>query len=310
MTSTETRTTTTAAPGAAGEATVVSHNTRRLKGAAHPWYPHSGCGKTCADAGRRGTSDPAPVIAGRVAGLVRVPLLLVLATVVMNLPSGMRTAAAPVLARRALAMVGVDVVVDTEPEALQALRSGALVAVNHHTWWDVPVLAAVAPMRFIARGDIGAVPVLGGLMARLGTVYIDRSSLRDLPQVVATAADGLTRGHTLVAFPEATTWCGHAHGRMRPALFQSAVDADAPVVPVAIEYRTAAGERTTAAAFVGRDTVAGSLWHVVSGKVASVHVRLGAPLRPGRDVPACRRELAEATQRAVFGRSGEHAHRD
>lgn len=305
MTSTPHNTRTTTDDSAA-----VSHNTRRLKGPAHPWYPHSGCGKTCADAGLQGTADPLPVIIARMAGLVRVPLVILLAPVVMTLPKAMRTAIGPRLARAVLRMVGVEVVVDTEPAALEALRRGSLVAVNHHTWWDVPVLAAVAPMRFIARGDIGSVPVLGALMSQLGTVYIERASLRGLPQVVETAAGHMAAGHTLVAFPEATTWCGHAHGRMRPALFQSAIDAKVPVVPVAIEYRTGDGRRTTAAAFVGRETVAGSLWHVVSGKVKSVHVRLCAPLRPGGDAAQCRRGLAEATQQAVFGRLGEHLHRD
>lgn len=290
-----------AAPG-------VSHNTRRLKSPAHPWYPHSGCGKVCADAGLKGQADGVAVITGRAVGLLRIPALVAAASAVMVLPAERKRTYSPRLARRFLQFFGVDVVVDTEPAALEALRSGALVAVNHHTWWDVPVLASVAPMRFIARGDIGRVPIVGALMARMGTVYIDRSSLRTLPDVVATSAALLRAGHTLVAFPEATTWCGHAHGRMRPALFQAAIDAGVPVVPVSIEYRTENGERTTAAAFVGRETVTHSLTNVVSGKIKVVHVRLGTPLKAGVNVAAHRRALADGAQAAVFGEQGERTH--
>ena len=145
-------------------------------------------------------------------------------------------------------------------------------------------------------------------MEKLGTVFIDRSSLRTLPQVVATSATMLREGHTVVAFPEATTWCGHAHGRMRPALFQAAIDAPCPVVPVRIEYRTSRGERSTAAAFVGRDTVASSVRNIVAGRIKSVHVSLNMPLQPGTDNLATRHDLATRAQHAVFGTTEERIH--
>ncbi len=63
-------------------------------------------------------------------------------------------------------------------------------------------------------------------------IPIERASLRRLPDVVETVASRLRAGHTVVAFPEGTTWCGLAYGQFRPAMFQAAVDAGRPVQPL------------------------------------------------------------------------------
>lgn len=299
----------TGADRGVGAGAAPSHNTRSIKGPAHAWYPYSACGRGCIDDDLRARGAGPLTVARRLVGLVRIPGLVAEAAAAVSRPQRERSAAGPRIARRFLAYFGVEVVVDAQPRALEALRgAGVLIAVNHHTWWDVPVLASVAPVRFIARADLRSAPVIGPMIERMGTVFIDRSRLRGLPEVVRTSAELLRDGHNLVAFPEATTWCGTAHGRFRPALFQAAIDSGAVVVPVEIEYRDARGRRTAAAAFVGRDTVGSSLWSMISGRCASVHVRLYPPLQPGVNAPGRRHDLAAVTHHVIFGDSGERTH--
>ena len=253
--------------------------------------------------------DPGRVRAGRVAGLVRLPFYVFAGVCAVALPQRRRSALGPRLSRRFVRAFGAEVIIDANPRALEALRQeGTLIAVNHHTWWDVFVLASIAPVRFIARSDLRSIPLLGGAIARMGTIFIDRSSLRSLPGVVAHSADTLRDGHNVVAFPEATTWCGNAHGRFRPAIFQAAINSGAPVLPVHIEYRNKRGERTTAAAFIGKDTVFSSLWNMLAGRCATIHVRLYPPLQPGVNAPGRRQDLAAVTHRLIFGDDGERDH--
>jgi 1-acyl-sn-glycerol-3-phosphate acyltransferase len=150
-----------------------------------------------------------------------------------------------------------------------------LVAANHVSWLDIPALLAVAPARVLAKSDVRAWPVLGLLAYRGGTIFIDRRRLRRLPATVAEIAGALHDGQSVLVFPEGSTWCGRVHGRIYPATMQSAIDAGAPIRPVALRYRFADGTPTTVAAFVGDDTLVASVWRVVSARdlVVEVDVR-------------------------------------
>jgi 1-acyl-sn-glycerol-3-phosphate acyltransferase len=143
-------------------------------------------------------------------------------------------------------------------------------------------------------------PLVGRLAVRGGTLFIDRERIRALPGTVAEIAGALRSGATVVAFPEGSTWCGREEGRFRPAVFQAALDAGVPVRPVAIRYRLAGGEPTTAAAFVGDDTLLASLRRVVAtrGLIAEVTVDQEIPVGAYAD----RRALARAVRRAPASR--------
>ncbi|MGH3648122.1 MAG: lysophospholipid acyltransferase family protein, partial [Micromonosporaceae bacterium] len=122
---------------------------------------------------------------------------------------------------------------------------GGMVVANHVSWLDVPALAAIAPYRILAKRDIASWPVIGTLATIAGTLYIDRERLRTLPRTVAELRDVLHGGRSVLVFPSGTTFCGRKPERFRPATFQAAIDAEAPVRPVAIRYRLADGRTST-----------------------------------------------------------------
>ncbi|MEU4681967.1 lysophospholipid acyltransferase family protein [Streptomyces xinghaiensis] len=176
---------------------------------------------------------------------------------------------------------------------------GTLVVANHVSWLDAVALLAVEPVTLLAKREVGDWPVLGPMVRRAGTRFIDRGSLRGLPGTVEALAGLLRAGRSVAVFPEGVTHCSAPGGRFRPAAFQAALDAGAPVRPVTLGYEQA-GAPSTVAAFVGEDGFGGSLRRVLTARGLTVRVRVHPPLRtaPGADD---RRSLAARAQTLVRG---------
>ncbi|GIF07946.1 lysophospholipid acyltransferase family protein [Actinoplanes siamensis] len=244
------------------------------------WQPASGCGDRC----RPGDGPRASgwTAGSRLAGMALV-LLAGLPPVAL-----LRGAAIRWLARGLLAVLGVRLV-----RRGPAPRPGSLLVANHVSWLDILALIAVAPVRLVAKHDVRAWPGIGATAGRSGTIFIDRTRPRTLPGTVGEVAAALRAGRSVAVFPEGTTFCGAEHGRFRPALFQAAVDAGAPVVPTSIVYDTAE------AAFIGDDTLLDSLRRVARVRRLTVTVITAPALRPAPG--ADRRALARAAQRSLGG---------
>ncbi|MFJ6726186.1 lysophospholipid acyltransferase family protein [Streptomyces sp. NPDC091281] len=255
------------------------------------WLPSAPCTpEACVDRAARAGAVPRGVL--RLAAVVA----LVLAGIAL-LPAGRFVPAGAVRgwARAIVRAAGVRLRL-TGPAAPSG---GVLLVANHISWLDIPLLAAVRPARMIAKAEIRRWPVAGPLAARGGVVFLDRDRLRTLPDTVADITALLRAGTAVGVFPEGSTWCGRARGTFRRAVFQAALDAGVPVLPVRIRYLRATGAASTAPAYVGEDSLAASLWRVVTtrGLVAEVEVR--PPLAPGTHPD--RRSLARAAQAAGEG---------
>lgn len=107
---------------------------------------------------------------------------------------------------------------------------------NHLSYFDPPVLLAAlrTPVRFLAKESLFAIPFLGWAMRGEGDIPIARKNPRAAVRSLAQAVERLRRGTTLVVFPEGgrspdgTLQSFHSGG------FRVAIQARAPVVPVAI----------------------------------------------------------------------------
>lgn len=178
---------------------------------------------------------------------------------------------------------------------------GALVVANHMSWIDVLALDAVQPVRMLAKREVRDWPVIGGLAARTGALFVDRAGLRALPATVAATADALRAGGAVGVFPEGTTWCGEAAGSFRRAAFQAAIDAGVLVRPVAIAFRLPDGTSARGAAFVGEQTLLDSLLRVLRLPGLVCEVSLLPAIDPtGPD----RRELAARAAAAISSVTG------
>ncbi|MEW2327350.1 lysophospholipid acyltransferase family protein [Micromonospora chersina] len=260
------------------------------------WRPASGCGPGCLPA----TTAPdvsLPRRAGRLLGVLGMLLAGVgLAALLPLLPAGRRRAALRGWARWTLRALGVRLVVRG-----RLPRGRALLVANHVSWLDILAVLAVAPARMLAKREVRDWPVVGALAAAAGTVFVDRSRPRDLPATVGRVAGALRAGHSVAVFPEGTTWCGEAAGcrpgrGFRPAVFQAAVDAGAPVVPLGLGYRYA-GHPSTLPAFLGEETLWESVRRVLAARDLTAAVTVAAALHPAGG--ADRRALARAAESSI-----------
>ncbi len=200
------------------------------------------------------------------------------------------------VSRWILRALGIRVVVDGAP------RSGpSLVVGNHISWIDVLVLQACAPMRPVAKAEVGRWPVIGKAAIRSGTLFLRRERLRELPDAVAAMTAALRSGSRVQVFPEGTTRCGGAVNPFRRAAFQAAIDAGVVVSPVAVRYSGAERRPSSAPAFVGDETLADSLRRVVSMPLITAQV---CWLRP---IPAVAGTGRNHVDRATVARLAENA---
>ncbi|MCM0678267.1 1-acyl-sn-glycerol-3-phosphate acyltransferase [Micromonospora phytophila] len=265
----------------------------------HLWRPVSGCGPACLPVPGE---VPAVPTGRRLARLAAVLGMLVLgaglAVLFPLLPVGERQAAVRGWARATTRAFGVRLLVRG-----RLPRRRALLVANHVSWLDVLAVLAVAPARMLAKSEVRRWPLIGLLAGATGTVFVDRSRPRDLPATVGRVADALRDGRAVAVFPEGTTWCGDAAdcrpgGGFRPAVFQAAIDAGAPVVPLRIGYRCAATDAgTTATAFLGDENLWQSVRRVLAARDLVVSVTVTTALHPAAD--ADRRLLARAAESAV-----------
>jgi hypothetical protein len=80
-------------------------------------------------------------------------------------------------------------------------------------------------------------------------------------------------------------------------MFQAAIDAGAMVAPVTLSFRLADGRRTTAAAFLGADTLWASVFRILQVRGLVVVATAAPALHP--DVTATRGGLARVAEAAV-----------
>lgn len=271
---------------------------------AHPWMPTSPCGPDCLD-----TDSPR---IGRARALLRVATALgVLAAAILCGPAllllggagrerGVRWVSGAVL-RAFEVRLAVHGGADFARPYRERARRGTLVVNNHISWLDIVAVNAVRPMRAIAKSDIASWPVLGRLVAKAGTVFVDREGLSKLPSTVAELAEVLRNGSLINLSGEGTTWCGRDPGRFVPAPFQAAIDGGVPVRPLALRYRVVGGQ-TAQPAFIGTESLVASVWRVARLRGLVLEVFVCDEIAPGR--AGDRRELAELAESAVLSALG------
>jgi len=187
-----------------------------------------------------------------------------------------------------------------------------LIVANHASWLDVPVIATLAPVVFVAKQEISRWPLFG-LLARLQrTVFVDRSRRHKARAVNGEIASRLAEGDPVVLFGEGTSSDGNRVLAFRSALIGAAHDAlarirDADAVriqPLSIAYTALHGlplgrRQRPIVAWYG---TADLLPHLVGigrrGAIDAV-VTWGTPLvyAPGSDRKAVARALEQEVRR-------------
>ena len=112
-------------------------------------------------------------------------------------------------------------------------RGGLVVAANHFSWLDPPLLGASSPrtLYFMAKVEAHRVPGLGQLMRSFGAFAVrrgesDRDAVRTMRQIVRD-------GHALGMFAEGTRQ-HEVPGPVQPGAAMVAINESVPLIPAAI----------------------------------------------------------------------------
>ncbi len=209
---------------------------------------------------------------------------------------GQRQALVQAWSRRLLELMGVRLLVHGELPPDGPL----LVLANHISWLDIVVIDAALPCRFVSKADVRHWPLVGGLVAGAGTLFIERDRRRDAMRVVHLMAERLQAGDRLGVFPEGTTGDGSSLLPFHANLLQAAVTIDTPVQLLGLQYTDArSGLRHDGPTYVGDTSLLTSLWRTLAASGLQAELHVGELDRAqGRD----RRTWAEALRRDLAQR--------
>ncbi len=184
---------------------------------------------------------------------------------------------------------------------LRVRRSGpepapaCLLAANHVSWLEVLALSSLRPFGFVAKSEVARWPVIGGLAAAGGALFLRRGSAAAAARVTGEAVLRLAEGRSVAVFPEGTSTDGESVLPFKHSLFEAASRLGCDVQPVAVLYPRAADERPVAP-FVGDDEFLPHLLRVLAEPEVIVQVRFAPSIcAHGRG----REELAAAAREAV-----------
>lgn len=176
------------------------------------------------------------------------------------------------------------------------LHGGTLFVANHVSWIDIMLLDSQHMMGFIAKSEIRSWPLIGWVVAQAETIFLQRGNGDSLGLVMAEMTQRLRQGRAVAVFPEGGTRDGHALGPFHARIFTAAVEAQAPVQPVALCY----GERSQAQhviAFAPRESFVANLFRLLGEPARPVRVCFLTPIHPGEHEG--RRGIAHAARARI-----------
>jgi len=138
-------------------------------------------------------------------------------------------------ARGILRLAGARVTL-TGAENLPAEVPVVIVA-NHQSWFDVFAMLAVLPakIRFVAKEELGRIPIFGAAWRGCGHISVNRSDRRQAIESLDRAALRVREeGLAMALFPEGTRSPDGRLGEFRKGAFVLALKTEVPILPVGI----------------------------------------------------------------------------
>ncbi len=178
-------------------------------------------------------------------------------------------------------------------------KSACLVAANHVSWLDIPVLSAALPVSFIAKREVAGWGLFGTLARLQRSVFVNRESRQSTGGSRDEIQERLKSGDTLVLFAEGTSTDGRRVLPFRSSFFASAEAPGFIVQPVTLAYRGHWGlpmtwRRLPYYAWYGDMELPGHLWAALSNGPIEVTVIFHPPMT-----------VAEAGDRKKLARRAE-----
>lgn len=178
------------------------------------------------------------------------------------------------------------------------MQGSALWVANHVSWIDIFILAGVRSVFFVAKSEIRAWPVVGWLVAKVGTVFLHRGQRNSLRLVGEEMQKRFQRGEVIGLFAEGTTSSGFDILPFHSSLFDPAIRAQVDIQPVALRFMHH-GKRSDFAAFVGEETLVENLWTLLRATGVSVEVEFLPMISAAQCQEMGRAEVSRHTERVI-----------
>ena len=130
-------------------------------------------------------------------------------------------------------------------------KGGYIIACNHQSYSDPPVVGAVfrGKFSFMAKSELFKNPIFGWLIRCCGAFPVNRGT--GDTSALENAAAQVKKGRILVIFPEGTRSKNGEIGRARSGIAVIAAKVNAPIVPVCIVYAKG-GDESRADVAIGK----------------------------------------------------------
>lgn len=163
-------------------------------------------------------------------------------------------------------------------------RRGYVFMANHRSHYDVFALLATLPgqARFMAKRSLFKIPIFGWSLYASGFVPVDRGSREGARATFDASLDRLSRGASLVVFPEETRGMGGALLPLKPGGFLLALKSGHEIVPIGIR---------------GSGDVQPKGSRVI--RPGTIDLHYGKPIDPAAYGARGRKKLADAVRREI-----------
>lgn len=188
-----------------------------------------------------------------------------------------------------------------------------VVAANHVSWTDIPVIGSRCEVSFIAKSDMAGWPVVGFLARLQRTIFVERERKRSSGAQAGEIARRLAQDEALVLFPEGTTGDGNSVLPFKSTLFGAATMAISQgqvdkvyIQPLSIAYTRVQGipmgrQHRPLASWIGDAALAPHAAALLREGAVDVELHFGEPIEfsVGDDRKAATRR-AEAAVRSML----------
>jgi 1-acyl-sn-glycerol-3-phosphate acyltransferase len=203
-------------------------------------------------------------------------------------------------ARRVLASLGVDVLGqglylgDGERYPGRSPDGkGRLFILNHRSAIDIFLTFALTEGHLVSRHDLADWPIVGRGAKRLGTLFVDRSSMVSGASVLKLMTRSLEEGLAIAIYPEGTAFSGDEVRPFRPGAFRAAQKTGAEIIPLGVAY-------DDPAAYYGDESFAVHTQRVAGLPALRASVAVGEPIVPdGLELRVLRDRARESVQELV-----------
>jgi 1-acyl-sn-glycerol-3-phosphate acyltransferase len=135
------------------------------------------------------------------------------------------------LGQRLAWLFGIRIRVAGEPA-----EGAVLIAANHISWLDIPVLHGACSMGFVAKAEIERWPLFSYIASTGATIFHQRGCHDSAADVSSLMVQRLRQGRAVTIFPEGGIKPGSSMRIFHARMFKAAVDAECPIQPVMIRY--------------------------------------------------------------------------